>query len=172
MSETVDSTRPRQASVSMRELARRGYYIGTWVMLAVIVGQFAAAGAGLFSVLARDPQGATGVTILLYHAGVGPVFVALISVVMVVLAFVGRLPWRMTGMAAAFFPLLILQSLFIIPYRYPNDIPVLGHMPWLSALHVLNALFIFWLTIQWPAWTRQLSDPGRVHSARTGSPLT
>jgi len=28
-------------------------------------------------------------------------------------------------------------------------------MPWLSALHVVNALFIFWLAFQWPVWTRR-----------------
>ncbi len=141
--------------MSVRDLARRGYQYGTWVMLVVIVGQFAAAGAGLFSVLAPNPQGATGATILLYHAGTGPLIVISLSLVMVVFGFVGRLPWRMTGMAAAFFPLLILQAIFIMPYKYPNDIPALGRMPWLSALHVLNALFIFWLTFQWPAWTRR-----------------
>ena len=61
----------------------------------------------------------------------------------------------MTGLAAAFIPLLFLQSLFIIPYRYPADIPALGRMPWLSALHVVNALFIFWLAFQWPVWTQR-----------------
>ena len=138
----------------MREVARRSYQYGTWVMLVLIVGQFAAAGAGLFSILSTRPQAVTGVNILLYHANVGPLLVALLSIVMILLGFAGRLPWRMTGLAAAFFPLLILQSVFIIPYRYPNSIPALSGMPWLSALHVLNGLFIFWLTFQWPDWTR------------------
>ena len=59
---------------------------------------------------------------------------------MIAAACAGHFPWRMTGLAASLFPLLVLQSLFIIPYAYPNDIPVLGTMPWLSSLHVLNAL--------------------------------
>ena len=58
-------------------------------------------------------------------------------------------------MAASFFPLLLLQSLLIIPYSYPHDMPALAGMPWLSSLHVLNALFIFWLAFQWPMWTRR-----------------
>src|SRR6059058_2072330 len=79
----------------------------------------------------------------------------LLMLVVIIAAFIGRLPWRMTGLAAAFIPLLFLQSLFIIPYRYPTDIPALGRMPWLSALHVVNALFIFWLAFQWPVWTQR-----------------
>jgi len=136
----------------MRDVARRIYQYGTWLMLVVIIGQFTAAGAGVFSTMADNQSGAY---ILLYHAIAGPVAVLILSLVMIMAAFVGRLPWRMTGLAAAFIPLLFLQSLFIIPYRYPTDIPALGRMPWLSALHVVNALFIFWLAFQWPVWTRR-----------------
>jgi hypothetical protein len=136
----------------MRDLARRVYLYGTWLMLVVIIVQFTAAGAGVFSVLREN---ASGASILGYHRLVGPLIVLVLSLVMVIAAFVGRLPWRMTGLAASFVPLLLLQSLFIIPYSYPNDIPALSGMPWLSALHVVNALFIFWLAFQWPAWTRR-----------------
>jgi hypothetical protein len=121
-------------------------------MLVLIIVQFAAAGAGVFSVLRGNSAGAS---ILLYHRGVGPILILVLSIVMVVAAFVGHFPWRMTGLAASFFPLLVLQSLLIIPYSYPNDIPALASMPWLSSLHVLNALFIFWLAFQWPMWTRR-----------------
>lgn len=134
-----------------RGLAKSVYLFSTWLMLVLIIMQFAAAGAGVFSVLRGNPA---GTTILLYHRGVGPILILVLTVVTVVAAFAGRLPWRMTGLAASFFPLLLLQSLLIIPYSYPNDIPALGGMPWLSSLHVLNALFIFWLTVQWPMWTR------------------
>jgi hypothetical protein len=136
----------------MSELARRTYAYGTWLMLVLIIGQFAAAGAGVFSVLADN---AAGASILIVHAIDGPLAVLVVSLVMIVAGFVGRLPWRMTGLAAAFIPLVFLQSLFIIPYRYPDDIPALAGMPWLSALHVVNALFIFWLAFQWPVWTRR-----------------
>jgi hypothetical protein len=133
-------------------LARRAYLYGTWVMLLLIIVQFTAAGSGLFSVLRDD---AAGAGILLYHAGIGPLVILVLSLLMVVAGFVGRVPWRMTGLAASFIPLLLLQSLLIIPYKYPDDIPALGAMPWLSGLHVVNALFIFWLAFQWPAWTRR-----------------
>lgn len=144
------------AGNSMRELARRTYVYGTWLMLVLIIGQFTAAGAGVFSELANN---ASGAYILLYHAIAGPLAVLVVSLVMIVAGFVGRLPWRMTGLAAAFIPLLFLQSLFIIPYRYPDDIPALAGMPWLSALHVVNGLFIFWLAFQWPVWaSRDLKE--------------
>src|SRR5213593_3194890 len=152
----------------MRELARRAYMSGTWLMLVLIIVQFTAAGAGVFSVLAANPSGAG---ILLYHAITGPLVILVLSVAMIVAAFVARLPWRMTGLAASFVPLLLLQSLFIIPYRYPNDIPALAGMPWLSTLHVVNALFIFWLAFQWPAWTRRdltALDPRVTARANTG----
>ena len=142
----------RQVAGAKRGLTEQIYFIGTWLMLALIIVQFAAAGAGLFSVLRGNSAGAS---ILLYHRGVGPILIVILTIVMVVAAFIGHFPWRMTGLAAAFFPLLVLQSLLIIPYGYPTDIPVLGQMPWLSSLHVLNALFIFWLASQWPAWTRR-----------------
>jgi hypothetical protein len=136
----------------MGQLARRVYWYGCWLMLVLIILQITLAGAGVFSVLRNNSAGAEFLGV---HAIVGPLAVLALTLVMVIAAFVGRLPWRMTGLAASFFPLLVLQSLFIIPYQYPDDIPALGEMPWLSALHVLNALFIFWLAFQWPAWTRR-----------------
>ena len=152
VSEIRDPVRAPEAAGPKRGLAQQVYLFGTWSMLVLIIVQFAAAGAGVFSVLRGNSAGAT---ILLYHRGVGPILILVLTIVMVVAAFAGHFPWRMTGLAASFFPLLVLQSLLIIPYSYPNDIPVLGRMPWLSSLHVLNALFIFWLAAQWPRWTRR-----------------
>src|SRR5467141_1315739 len=142
----------RPIAGAKRSLTAQIYLIGTWSMLVLIIVQFAAAGAGLFSVIRGNSAGAS---ILLYHRGVGPILIFVLTIVMVVTAFAGHFPWRMTGMAASFFPLLVLQSLLIIPYSYPNDIPALAGMPWLSSLHVLNALFIFWLAFQWPIWARR-----------------
>jgi hypothetical protein len=146
----------------MRDLARGAYLYGTWAMLVVIVVQFAGAGAGLFSVLANDENGPG---ILQYHRVGGPLIILSLILLTVAAGFVGRLPWRMTGLAAAFFPLIVLQSLFIIPFAYPGDIPALGRMPWLSGLHVINALFIFWLAFQWPVWARQDLEALRLREA-------
>jgi hypothetical protein len=51
--------------------------------------QFAAAGGGVFSVLRGNSAGAT---ILLYHRGVGPILILVLSIVMVATAFAGRFP--------------------------------------------------------------------------------
>jgi hypothetical protein len=159
VSEVRDPARPRNVARPKRGLAQRVYLFGTWSMLVLIIVQFAAAGAGIFSELRGNSVGAS---ILIYHRGVGPVLILILTIVMVVAAFAGHFPWKMTGLAASFFPLLVLQSLLIIPYSYPNDFPALGKMPWLSSLHVLNALFIFWLAFQWPMWTRRdLAPPGQ-----------
>ncbi len=87
----------------MRDVARRIYQYGTWLMLVVIIGQFTAAGAGVFSTMADN---ASGAYILRYHTIAGPLAVLILSLVMIIAAFIGRLPWRMTGLAAAFIPLL------------------------------------------------------------------
>ena len=152
VSEVLNPAPPLRVALHTRSLAQRVYLVGTWLMLGLIIVQFAAAGAGVFSVLRGNSAGAS---ILLYHRGVGPILIFVLTIVMVVSAFAGHFPWRMTGMAASFFPLLVLQSLLIIPYSYPNDIPALGQLPWLSSLHVLNALFIFWRAFQWPIWARR-----------------
>jgi len=38
----------------MGDVARRIYRYGTWLMLVVIIGQFTAAGAGVFSTMADN----------------------------------------------------------------------------------------------------------------------
>jgi hypothetical protein len=142
----------REGATHMREIARRTYMFGTWVMLVLIVVQFIAAGGGLFSAMAQDSSAGN---ILQYHRAIGPLAVLVVSLLLVLAGFLGRLPWRMTALAASFFPLLVLQSVLIIPYAYPDDVPALAGMPWLASLHVANALFMFWLAFQWPAWTRR-----------------
>jgi hypothetical protein len=65
----------------------------------------------------------------------------------------------MTGLAAAFVPLLFLQAIFIAPLIAPNDSLATSigasDKPWISALHVLNALFIFWLVTRWVQLVRR-----------------
>ena len=139
----------------MKGLARQAYRWGTVLMVLLIIIQFTTAGAGVFSAMAGNSEG-TGA--LGFHA-LGALVFLVVSVLMVIAAFVGRLPWRMTGLAAAFVPLLFLQAIFIAPFLAPNDsfTASIGasDKPWLSALHVLNALFIFWLAVEWVEWTRR-----------------
>jgi hypothetical protein len=129
----------------MKGVARQGYRWGTVLMLLLIIAQFTTAGAGVFSAMAGNSQGTEA---LGFHA-LGALVVLVVTLLMVIAAFVGRLPWRMTGLAAAFVPLLFLQAIFIAPYLEATD------KPWLSALHVVNGLFIFWLATWWIEWTRR-----------------
>jgi hypothetical protein len=139
----------------MTGAARQAYRWGTVLMFLLIIVQFTTAGAGVFSAMAGNSQGteALGIHVL------GALVILVVSVLMVVAAFVGRLPWRMTGLAAAFVPLLFLQAIFITPFLEPNDsfMTSIGasDKPWLSGLHVVNALFIFWLAVEWVEWTRR-----------------
>jgi hypothetical protein len=139
----------------MKRAAQHAYRWGTVVMFLLIIVQFTTAGAGVFSAMAGDSEGTHA---LFVHALGAPV-ILVVSLLMVIAAFVGRLPWRMTGLAAAFVPLLFLQGIFIAPFLAPNDsfMTSIGasDKPWLSALHVLNGLFIFWLAVEWVEWTRR-----------------
>ena len=147
----------------MKRAAQQAYRWGTVLMFLLIIVQFTTAGAGVFSAMAGNSEGTHA---LFVHALGAPV-IFVVSLLMVIAAFVGRLPWRMTGLAAAFVPLLFLQGIFIAPFLAPNDsfITSIGasDKPWLSALHVLNGLFIFWLAVEWVEWTRRdLKRMGRA----------
>ncbi len=156
----------------MKRVARQIYRWGTVLMFLLIIVQFTTAGAGVFSAMAGNSQGTEA---LGFHA-LGALVIVVVSLLMVIAAFAGRLPWRMTGLAASFVPLLFLQAIFIAPFVAPNDsfTTSIGasDKPWLSALHVLNALFIFWLAIRWVEWTRRdLELMGRAGlSARVDLP--
>src|SRR5438270_11647267 len=96
VSEIRDPARPLQLALPNRSLAQRVYLLGTWLMLVLIIVQFAAAGAGVFSVLRGNSAGAS---ILLYHRGVGPILILLLTIVMFVNIFARHFPLRLTGMA-------------------------------------------------------------------------
>jgi hypothetical protein len=125
-------------------------------MLGLIVVQIATGGGGVFSLAADDTEGAQ---ILGFHF-LGPLVILVLILIMIAAGFVGRLPWQMTGLAAAFFPLLVLQAIFISPFVNPSR-----GMTWLAGLHVVNAVFIFWLAFQWIEWTRRDLDRIRQSEA-------
>lgn len=123
-------------------------------MLILVLLQFLFAGLGVFSVIPPNPY-AGGAYFLQYHAFIGPILIAILSLVIVVIGFMARLPWRMTGMGGAFFGLLVLQSLLLVPYHVAQDNASMAGLRPISGLHVLNALFIFWLAVEWPFWARR-----------------
>ena len=138
----------------MTATARTLFRYGTWVVLVLVAVQFVLAGMGVFSLLGPNPD-VKGATFLLFHAIYGPLAILIVSLLLAGLGFAGRLPRRMIVLAAAFVPLLILQSLLLTPYHLAEDDPALASLRFLSGLHVVNALVIFWLALEMPFWTRR-----------------
>jgi hypothetical protein len=152
--------------------ARTLFRYGTWVVLVLVAGQFVLAGMGVFSLLGPNPD-AKGASFLLFHAIYGPLAILVLSLLLAGLGFAGRLPRRMTALAAAFVPLLILQSLLLTPYHMAQDDPSLASLQFLSGLHVVNALVIFWLALEMPFWTRtELARLGLAHVAKAQAHVT
>jgi len=137
----------------MKQVARQVYRYGTWVLLVLVIGQFVFAGMGVFSLLGPNAD-AKGTGFLMIHAGIGPLVIFVLCLLMIACGFLGRLPRRLTGIAAGFIGLLILQSLFLVPYHAALDNASSSPLRFISGLHVVNALVIFWLAIQLPFWTR------------------
>src|SRR5690242_3842876 len=106
----------------------RWIYVG-WLGLtaAAIVLQFYLAGYAVF--------GFTGLNGFETHLVLGGLIV-LASVIGIALAFAARVPWRITGINGAFFVLMVVQG-------------ILAHVPVraLSALHVVNGVLVFGVTL-------------------------
>ena len=122
------------AIAGSRATARRVYTVGIRLLLASIVIQFLLAGAGIFA----------SSSFFFWHANVNAAVVGLLPLVLVAVGWYGGVPRRTLWMTAAIFGLVVLQSLLLIPYRA-------GAPTWLravSGLHVVNALFIFWVGLR------------------------
>lgn len=97
------------------------------IVNAAVVVQFYLAGYAVF--------GFTGLNGFELHLAVGALLV-LASLIALGLAFAARVPWRITGITGIFFVLMLVQG-------------VLAHTPVraLSALHVVNGVLIFGVTL-------------------------
>lgn len=118
----------------MRDTARRVFVWGVYVVAAAVVVQFLLAGLGVFA-----DSG-----FLFWHATVNGAVVGLLPLVLVLIGWLGGVPGRLLGLAAAIFGLTVLQSLLLFPYH----LDARGALRLISGLHVVNALFIFWVTLQ------------------------
>lgn len=114
-----------------RNVARRAYTIGLWLLLASILVQFLLAGLGIF----------TSPLFFYWHASVNGAIVGLLPLVLVAVGWLGRVPRHTLWLTAAVTGLVGLQSLLLFPYH-------MGAEGWLRAvagLHVVNALLISWV---------------------------
>jgi len=118
----------------MKDNARHVFLWGTYVVAAAVVVQFLLAGLGIFA----DSY------FFFFHAVVNAPIIALLPLVLVLVGWYGGVPVRLRWLMAAIFGLTVLQSLLLAPTHM--DAPVA--LRYISALHVVNALFIFWVTLQ------------------------
>jgi Family of unknown function (DUF6220) len=118
----------------MKDTARRAFVWGTYVVAAAVVVQFLLAGLGIFA----DSY------FFFFHAVVNAPIIALLPLVLVLVGWYGGVPVRLRWLMAAIFGLTVLQSLLLVPYHMPSS----GALRYISGLHVVNALFLFWVTLQ------------------------
>lgn len=116
-------------------MARNAFSIGIWVVVVAVLIQVMLAGMGVFS---------GDATYFIWHANYNSVVVFVLPLI---LAGVGRyagVPGRTLWLTAAISGLVILQSIFLIPYHMQAT----GLLRALAGLHAVNALFIFWVAAQ------------------------
>lgn len=133
----------------MNALARNAFVWGTRVVGASVLIQFLLAGLGIF----------TYPGFFVWHATVNAAIVFFGSLLLVLAGWLGKVPARLIWLAAALPALTILQSLLLLPYHLNAQ----GVLRAISSLHVLNAIFIFWVALQLLERTRDWS-PQQVNA--------
>src|SRR5258708_22202181 len=118
----------------MRDPARGVFVWGTFVVAAAVVVQFLLAGLGIFA-----DSG-----FLRVHATVNGAIVGLLPLVLVLVGWIGGVPVPLRWLMAAIFGLTVLQALLLFPYHLGAP----RALRYISGLHVVNALFVFWVTLQ------------------------
>ena len=125
----------QQSAVAEPGIAQRAYAIGVRLMGLAVLVQFLLAGLGIFV----DNQ-----FLSTWHATAGAAAVAALSLICVVIGLLARLPGRTVWLTASVLGLVIVQSLLLVPWHMGAAGPVRA----VSALHVLNALLIAWVSLR------------------------
>jgi len=118
--------------ISTARWARIGFALLAWLLLGTAVIQVYLAGAAVFADLSSAGN-------FELHRNVGWGIIAL-ALILLVLAFAGRLGWRMIGPSALLLGLLVVQSV-LVHIGTPN----------VAALHPVNGLLIVVVAL-WLAW--------------------
>ena len=126
-------------------MARNAYAIGIWVLVVAILVQVMLAGMGVFS---------GDATYFIWHANYNSVVVLVVPLILLGVGWYARVPRRTLWLTAAISGLVILQSIFLIPYHMQAQ----GLLRALAGLHAVNALFIFWVAVQ---LLERVREPGR-----------
>jgi hypothetical protein len=126
-------------------MARNVYAIGIWVLVAAILVQVMLAGMGVFS---------GDATYFIWHANYNSIVVFVLPLILFGVGRYAGVPRRTLWLTAAIPGLVILQSIFLIPYHMQAQ----GLLRALAGLHAVNALFIFWVAAQ---LLERVREPGR-----------
>jgi hypothetical protein len=132
---------------SAAAVARRVYVIGVYVLVAAVVVQFLFAGLGIFY---------GGDFLQVWHAVVGALTIGLLSLALTGVGALGRLRGRTLWLTASVFGLVVLQSLLLTPFHMEAT----GAVRAISALHVVNALLIFYVVLRLAANANALRRAG------------
>ena len=135
--------------------ARIGFALLAWLLVGLAIVQVYLAGAAVFADLTRAGN-------FEMHRNFGWL-IGIITLVQLVLAFAGRLGWRMIGGSALLFALLVVQSV-LVHIGTPN----------LAALHPVNGFLIVVLALLM-AWRgvgyiRAPLPPEPVHQVAAPAP--
>jgi hypothetical protein len=80
----------------------------------------------------------------LWHAEVGASVIFGLSLLLVPVGLLGRVPGSTLWLTAAVAGLVVVQSLLLAPYH----LNATGLLRAMSGLHVVNALLIFWVVLR------------------------
>jgi cytochrome b561 len=138
-----------ESPMSAARWARIGYSLVAWLFAIASVVQVYLAGQGIFV----PPESFE------LHRNVG-YGIGILALIMLVLAFAARMPFRIIGVTALLFVLMILQSVLVF---------MRTDQPNLAALHPVNGFLIVLLAV-WIAWKtlgyiRAPLPPEPVHEA-------
>jgi hypothetical protein len=114
-------------------VARRVFKYGVYVLAALVVLQFFLAGLGIFA----------SAELFSWHTMVNSILIAFGPLVLALVGWYAGIDRRTVLVTASFFLLVVLQSLLLVPYHMAAPEAVRA----ISALHVVNAVFIFWVAL-------------------------
>ena len=118
------------AAVTMR----RVFEIGVYVLAAAVAVQFFLAGLGIFG----------SAELLFWHATVDALVIFVLAIALVVVGLIAKEDRWTVGLPAIIIGMVLLQSILLAPYHMGAPLAV----RWISALHVVNGVAIFAVTLR------------------------
>lgn len=134
--------------------ARGAYLLCAACFASALVVQVFFAGAGVLV----DPR------YFALHTAFGHL-IEVVPPILLLIALIARLPWRLSALSALVYVLFMLQYVFLYLLGRVTGLPVL------RALHAVNALVLFWIAVYLTqrGWQLLRSAPHRPRPATPGA---